>query len=261
MISVTTWNVNGLRAVLNRGGLSPVLSMHPDIIMLQEIKARPDQIHPDHKAFWQDYQAFWNPAKRPGYSGVANFITHKSISDDWPGVQSGLGNDDFDQEGRVILVRYPDFTLINAYFPSGQRGYARVNYKLEFYAELLKLCDRMHSAGENIIIGGDFNTAHKEIDLANPKENENMSGFLPIEREWIDKFIANGYVDTFRMFNTEPEQYSWWTYRFKARERNIGWRIDYHFVSEDFVSNVKNAFIMQEVTGSDHCPVGLEIDV
>jgi exodeoxyribonuclease-3 len=261
MISVTTWNVNGLRAVLNRGGLSPVLSMHPDIIMLQEIKARPDQIHPDHKAFWQDYQAFWNPAKRPGYSGVANFITHKSISDDWPGVQSGLGNDDFDQEGRVILVRYPDFTLINAYFPSGQRGYARVNYKLEFYAELLKLCDRMHSAGENIIIGGDFNTAHQPMDLRYPKENQKTSGFLPEERAWVDRYLEHNFVDVFRHLYPDRIQYTWWTYRLNARQRGIGWRLDYFLVSETLLPQVKDVIIHDDITGSDHCPVSLQLDL
>ena len=252
---ILSWNVNGLRAVAQKGFLKWLSTEPAEIICVQETKIQKDQI-PQDLLNPNDYIGYWSFAERKGYSGV---VTYSKIKPET--VELGFGIDLFDTEGRIVISRYRKFTLLNIYFPNGKQSPERLDYKMSFYDATLDYCNNLRKNGEKLIICGDYNTAHKEIDLANPKENENMSGFLPIEREWIDKFIANGYVDTFRMFNTEPEQYSWWTYRFKARERNIGWRIDYHFVSEDFVSNVKNAFIMQEVTGSDHCPVGLEIDV
>jgi exodeoxyribonuclease-3 len=170
-----------------------------------------------------------------------------------------LGEERFDVEGRVIRTRGEDFLLYNIYFPNGQRGQERVDYKLDFYARLLEICDALHAAGENIILTGDFNTAHLPIDLAHPKENETTSGFLPEERVWVDKFLEHGFVDVYRRLYPERVQYTWWTYRMGARQRNIGWRIDYFLVSEKLAGRVKDVIIHDNVTGSDHCPVELII--
>jgi len=202
------------------------------------------------------FQSYWCCAERKGYSGVA---TYSKIAPD--NVEYGFGIEHFDNEGRILITKFPQFTLLNIYFPNGKRDQERLDYKMAFYDATLDFCNDLREKGEKLVVSGDYNTAHKEIDLANPKENEKNSGFLPIERAWLDTFVANGYVDSFRLFHDEPDQYSWWTYRFKAREKNIGWRIDYHFVSDDLVSAVKDAFIMPEVMGSDHCPVGVELEL
>jgi exodeoxyribonuclease-3 len=165
----------------------------------------------------------------------------------------------FDSEGRLIRLKFPDFTLFNVYFPNGGHDRERVPYKLDFYARLLDLCDSMHSAGERIIITGDFNTAHREIDLKNPKENENTSGFLPEERAWIDRYLERGFVDAFRELYPDREQYTWWTFRFNARKRGIGWRLDYFLVSDGLQSQVEDVIIHDQVFGSDHCPVSIFI--
>jgi exodeoxyribonuclease-3 len=170
-----------------------------------------------------------------------------------------MGIERFDVEGRYIRLEFPKFDLLNIYFPNGTSGEERLQYKLDFYDAFLEHCEALRAEGKELVICGDVNTAHKAIDLKNPKPNEKNSGFLPIEREWMDKFVDHGYIDTFREFNQKPDQYSWWTYRANARERNIGWRIDYFFVTEGLIKRVKNAFITPEVMGSDHCPVGLDI--
>jgi exodeoxyribonuclease-3 len=252
---ITTWNVNGLRAVLSKRGLSPVLALDPDVVMLQEIKARPEQIPPESRSTWGDYQEHWHPAERPGYSGVACLARHEARQ-----ARIGMGEERFDREGRAILLRYPDFTLVNTYFPSGQRDYGRVEYKLDFYAALLERCDRMHAAGENVIIGGDFNTAHQPIDLRYPKENAKTSGFLPEERAWVDRFLEHGFCDAFRLLYPERVQYTWWTYRMNARQRNIGWRLDYFLVSAALMPLIREVIIHDEIEGSDHCPVSLVIN-
>jgi len=172
----------------------------------------------------------------------------------------GFGIEEFDNEGRLIESDYGDFVLINVYIPNGQRDLGRVPFKLDFSDTMLERCEQLKKQGRKVIICGDINTAHKEIDLKNPKTNQKNTGFLPEERAWIDKFIDHGYVDTFREFNPDPDNYTWWSYRLDARARNIGWRIDYFFVSDNMKDNVKDAFILPDVVGSDHCPIGIELE-
>lgn len=253
-MKIITWNVNGIRAALGKNALDWAFAQKPDVLCLQEIKARPEQLTEKQRDF-PGYQVVWNPAERPGYSGVATFTSASPLD-----VELGLAVARFDIEGRVIRTRHPDFLLYNIYFPNGQRGKERVDYKLDFYARLHEICDELHSKGENIIITGDFNTAHMPIDLKNPKENETISGFLPEEREWVQKFLNHGFVDIYRDKYTDKVEYTWWTYRFAARQRGIGWRIDYFLVSEKFASRVKDVIIHETVEGSDHCPVELQIE-
>jgi len=250
-LKITTWNVNGFRAVKRKDAFSWLDEERPDVLCLQEIKVKPEQITEEERAIG-GYSAIWNPAERPGYSGTAIF--HKIAPQE---INLDLGIDEFDQEGRVIRLRYPDFLLYNIYFPNGGQENQRVPYKLAFYEALLKICDDLHNRNEKIIITGDFNTAHKEMDLANPKANEKNTGFLPEERVWIDKYLDSGFVDIFRNLYPERISYTWWTYRMNARARNIGWRLDYCLVSEALVPSVKDVIIHDEIMGSDHCPVSL----
>jgi exodeoxyribonuclease-3 len=201
------------------------------------------------------YHIIWNPAERPGYSGVATFVRETPLE-----YELGMVAPQFDIEGRIIRTRHPGFLLYNIYFPSGQRGRARVDYKLNFYAHLLETCDALHAAGENIIITGDFNTAHQSLDLKYPKQNKLTSGFLPEERLWVQKYLDHGFVDAYRILYPEREQYTWWTYRLNARQRGIGWRIDYYLVSKALLPLIKDVIIHEEVLGSDHCPVELVIE-
>jgi exodeoxyribonuclease-3 len=254
-MKITTWNVNGLRAALNKGAWEFVRREDPDVLCLQEIKARPEQISAEYHDLFKDRTVYWNPAQKPGYSGVASFSRETPSS-----VEYGLGRDEFDVEGRVLRLRFPDFTLMNVYFPSGQRGLDRVDFKLAFYAELLDLCDSLHASGEKSVICGDFNTAHKEIDLKNPKGNKNTSGFLPQERAWVDTYLSHGFVDIFRQLYPDRVAYTWWTYLANARKNNTGWRLDYFMVSEALVTDVKDVEIHADILGSDHCPVTLTID-
>ena len=254
MIKIISWNVNGLRAVFKKGFLDWFQREAPDILCLQEIKAQESQIPPELLNL-AGYQSSFNPAVRPGYSGVAAFSRKKPLA-----VKKGFGVARFDSEGRVIEMEFQDFTLLNIYFPNGGMNEERLRFKLDFYKEALQYFLLLKKAGKRLVICGDYNTAHKPIDLKNPKENENTSGFLPEERAWLDKLVACGFIDTFRFFNQNPDQYSWWDMRTRARERNAGWRIDYHFVSEDLRPCLKEAFISPEVMGSDHCPVGLLIN-
>ncbi|MFO8078536.1 MAG: exodeoxyribonuclease III [Thermoplasmatota archaeon] len=250
-----SWNVNGIRAADRKGLFSWFQQDQSDILCLQEIKALAEQF-PAHLKNTPEYHVFINPAERKGYSGVATYSKTKPKT-----VKQGFGIDRFDKEGRILITEYEEFILFNIYFPNGKQSQERLDYKLEFYDTFLAYADNLKAEGKNIIVCGDFNTAHKEIDLARPKANENISGFLPVERAWIDTFIDHGYVDTFRQFNKDPEQYSWWSMRTRARERNVGWRIDYFFVNKEFLPNVKDAFILQEVMGSDHCPIGIELSI
>ena len=251
---IITWNVNGIRAAMTKGSLSWLQQQDADLICLQEIKARPEQVDELQRDL-PGYQAIWNPAERPGYSGVLTYYRVPLQSHNL-----GLGEPKFDIEGRVIRVRLPGFWLYNIYFPNGQRGHDRVEYKLDFYRLLLEQCDQIHVAGEKVVITGDFNTAHQEIDLANPKENANTSGFLPEERAWVDRYLNNGFVDAFRQLYPDRVQYTWWTYRFGARGRNIGWRLDYYLVSTPLMPQVKDVVVHDTIQGSDHCPVSLWID-
>lgn len=253
---IITWNVNGLRAVLRKEAWGWVAGENAEVVCLQEIKARSDQLSPEQITEVETgYVSIWNPAEKPGYSGVLT-LTNQKVEN------SGIsvGNPDLDREGRLIEVKFEAFTLFNVYFPNGKRDQTRLDYKLEFYETLLERCDSIHKNGGQVIICGDFNTAHQEIDLKNPKQNEKFSGFLPEERALVDKYLNHGMVDAFRSLYPEREQYTWWTYRMNARQRNIGWRLDYFLVSEALMPQVQDVVIHQEAAGSDHCPVSLYID-
>jgi len=249
-----SWNVNGIRAVKRKGFLDWIKEESPDILALQEIRVQKDQLSDKLKNI-EPYYSYFNYGKEKGYSGVSLYTKIKPNK-----VENGLGIERFDREGRVIRAFYDNFVYMGIYFPNGKRSKERLNFKLDFYDELLEYALRLREKGHSLIISGDYNTAHQEIDLINPRQNENVSGFLPIERKWIDKFIRHGFVDSFRYFHPDKEKYSWWSYRTRARERNAGWRIDYHFVSEDLLSNVKKAAIHNEVMGSDHCPISITLD-
>lgn len=253
-MKIATWNVNGYRAAYDKGLAPWVAKENPDILCLQEVKARPEQLS-DGKKQLPGYLGIWNPAERPGYSGVATFLR---------GIETesalGLGELRFDQEGRVIRTRHTGFLLYNVYFPNGQRGQDRVDYKLDFYAALLNQCDSLHTQGDQIVITGDFNTAHREIDLARPKQNSTTSGFLPEERVWIDYYLQHGFVDAYRALYPDRVEYTWWTYITNAREKNIGWRLDYFLVSKSLMDRVRDVVIDNTAYGSDHCPVTLVID-
>jgi len=254
-MKLISWNVNGIRAADRKGLFNWLKKESPDILCLQEIKALPEQV-PPHLRNAPGYHVFSNSAERKGYSGVATFTKERPFE-----IKNGFGIEKFDKEGRVLIVEYPSFVLFNIYFPNGKKNDERLDYKLNFYDTFLGYIDNLKSEGKNIVVCGDFNTAHKEIDLTHPKANEGRSGFLPIERAWMDTFVDHGYVDTFRHFNKESNQYSWWDLKTRSRERNVGWRIDYFFVNKEFLPHLKKAFIMQDVMGSDHCPVGIEIEI
>lgn len=253
-MKIITWNVNGLRAALGKQALDWVWEREPDVLCLQEIKARPEQLTEEQRTF-PVQEVIWNPAERAGYSGVATFLRSPVLEK-----QIGMGAPHFDVEGRVIQTVHPGFRLFNIYFPNGGRGEDRVAYKLDFYAHLLDLCDALHARGEKIVITGDFNTAHQPIDLKNPKENEKISGFMPEERAWVQKFLDHGFVDAYRRLYPEKVEYTWWTYRLNARARGIGWRLDYFLVSEALMPQVREVVIHADVQGSDHCPVELILD-
>ena len=254
-MKLVSWNVNGIRACVNKGHFLEYLqSEEPDVIGIQEIKAMPDQLE-ERVLNPSGYYSIWHSAQKKGYSGVAIFTKQKPKM-----VLEGFGVDKFDNEGRAVIAEYDNFVFVNCYFPNGKRDEERLLYKLDFYKAIFDFCNDLRSRGKNIVIVGDYNTAHKEIDLARPKENEKVSGFLPIERQWLDKIIDEfGYVDTFRQFNQEPKQYTWWDQVTRARDRNVGWRIDYVFVNKEFMPKVKSAFIHQNIMGSDHCPVGITL--
>jgi exodeoxyribonuclease-3 len=254
-VKILSWNVNGIRAVYKKGFLDWFLKEKPDILCLQEVKAAEDQLPPELTQV-AGYQMFSSSAERKGYSGVLLLTGEKPRS-----VKSGLGIERFDSEGRILIAEYPAFLVLNIYFPNGKASKERLRFKMDFYDAFLEYADALKKKGKKLVICGDVNTAHQEIDLARPKENAKVSGFLPEERAWIDRFIAHGYVDTFRMFNRKPSQYTWWDLKTRARERNVGWRIDYFFVSDNLKKNVKSSFILSDVMGSDHCPIGVEIVV
>ena len=254
-IEIISWNVNGIRAVGNKEALKWIDERQPDILCLQEIKALPEQIPTD--LFDTEFATLnVNSADKKGYSGTAVF------SQLTPEYNHNRHDIDLAREGRIVEQDYGDFVLFNVYFPNGQKNEERLALKMKFYDDFLSYCDKLRDEGKSIVICGDVNTAHKEIDLKNPKANSKTSGFLPIEREWMDKLVDHGYVDTFRYVNGDKEEeYSWWSYRSGARAKNVGWRIDYFFISEDLTEVLEDAFILQEVTGSDHCPVGIRLAI
>ncbi len=254
-MKLISWNVNGIRAVSKKGFLEWMQKESPDVLCLQETKAHPDQLgfeltHPD------GYYAYFSSSSiKKGYSGVVIYTKERPIHS-----EEGMGIEKFDQEGRVLLTEFKDFILFNVYFPNGQASEERLQYKMDFYDAFLEHIEELRSHGKRIIFCGDVNTAHKAIDLARPKQNEGVSGFLPIERAWLDKVVKWGYLDALRVFHSEPDLYTWWSMRTNARARNVGWRIDYFFLQDILKEKLKNAYIMQEVMGSDHCPMAVEFD-
>ncbi len=255
-IQILSWNVNGVRAGEKNGFVQWLEKASPDILCLQETKADVSQlsselIHPN------EYQTFWHSAQnKKGYSGTSLFTKYAPIK-----VWSGISDPKFDCEGRTLCADFGEFLLYNVYFPNGKANQERLDFKMAFYEAFLKSVYDDLKNGRHIIICGDVNTAHTEIDLARPKENEDISGFLPMERAWIDRFLGLGFSDTLRMFHHERDLYTWWSMRSGARKRNVGWRIDYFYVSDNFKTQVQDAFILSDVYGSDHCPCGITLNV
>jgi exodeoxyribonuclease-3 len=256
---IVSWNVNGLRAVEKRGFTDWLVKDSPDVLCLNETKAEPGQIsenllNPAVKG--KPYRTFWASAKKKGYSGVAIYTKTE------PQEVHFLGIEEFDNEGRVLIAEFNEFSLIAAYFPNSQDERKRLGYKLAFNDAILKLCNSLVKKGRHFLLCGDFNVAHTPIDLARPKANENSAGYYIEEREWMSKFTAAGHIDTFRHFHPgEAGHYTWWSYRANARENNVGWRIDYHCVDKGFIDRVKSSIIRPEVQGSDHCPVEIVLDL
>lgn len=247
-----SWNINGIRAICNKKMLD-LEALNGDIVCFQETKAQKEQIPSECIKGYENFYS--NSALKKGYSGVAT-LSNIDFS------EVGTAPEIDDKEGRILEHHFGDIVLFNVYFPNGQQSDERLEYKMKFYDNFLAHCQDLRAKNKSIIVCGDVNTAHKEIDLKNPKANSDRSGFLPIEREWMDKFLAHGYIDTFRQIHGNIKgAYSWWTYRFNARANNAGWRIDYFFISEDLKPKLKDAFILSDITGSDHCPVGIEIDI
>lgn len=253
-MKIISWNVNGIRAAVKKGFSDFLKKARPDILMLQEIKIN-DIARAKEKFDFKDYLEFWHPAERPGYSGTATLIKNGLPI---LGVKNGLGETVIDREGRVQTVELEKFYLINAYFPNANHELSRLGYKLAFNDQILKYVKKLEKS-KPVVLCGDLNVAHEEIDLARPKDNVGNPGFTDEERAWMTKFLNSGQVDTYRYINKNKVQYSWWGYRFNLRARNIGWRIDYFCVSKKFAKLVNDAFIWDKIMGSDHCPVGVEI--
>lgn len=267
---IISWNVNGIRAAEKKDFVPWLLNSGADVVLIQETKANPSQLNKsllspgseeddDAPLFSMAlenpyYKSYFSSAKKAGYSGTA---IYSKVEPDKVDV---LGIKEFDDEGRATIAYFGKLVVISAYFPNSQGEGARLPYKLEFCKAIYEKCSSLVKQGYDIVLGGDYNIAHKPIDLAHPKANEKNAGYLPEEREWMDFFTTNGFVDTFRQFNDQPNQYNWWSYRMNAREKNIGWRIDYLCVNQSFMPKVKSASILSDVMGSDHCPVAIEID-
>lgn len=250
-MKIISWNINGIRAVYRKNFFKWMAKTNPDILCLQEIKAQKEQI-PEELIKPRGYYSYFNFAERKGYSGIAVYSKKKPLK-----VEYKLGLKRFDKEGRILKIEYRDFILINIYIPYGSHDKSNLPYKLKVYNFLINYLKK--NKDKNIILIGDFNIAHKEIDLARPKDNKNNIMFTPEERRQIDRIIELGFIDTFRKFNKKGENYTWWPYRFNAKERNLGWRLDYVFVSKTIISKIKKGFILNKVICSDHCPTGIEI--
>ncbi len=253
-MEILSWNVNGIRSAARQGFFEWLGKEKPDILCLQETKCQFDQLELGFSSP-SGYQSHWHCAQKPGYSGVAVYTSIEPLS-----VKEGIGSAEIDSEGRVITLEFKNWVLINAYFPNSQREHTRLGYKLEFCKKMHEYCNDIVKRGKDLVLCGDYNIAHQEIDLANPKTNMKNAGFLPEERAWMTQFLNSGYVDTFRHFVKEPQHYSWWSYRPGVRDRNIGWRIDYHCVNKAALKRTKRAYILNQVYGSDHCPVGLSFN-
>jgi exodeoxyribonuclease-3 len=251
-IKLASWNVNGVRAAEKKGFLTWFQNKKYHIVGLQETKAEVGQLSPQ-LVHPKGYKSYWSSAIKRGYSGTAVYTRMSPIF-----AETTFGDPFLDGEGRIVLLEFEMFYFFNVYFPNGKMSPERLKFKLEFYKRFLNLAESFRKK-KPIVFCGDVNTAHTELDLSRPKENSNISGFLPIERKWLDKLVDAGYHDTFRLFEKESGHFSWWDMKSRARERNVGWRIDYFFVSDELKKNVKRAWIETETYGSDHCPVGLEL--
>ncbi len=251
---IYSYNVNGLRAAMNKGFDGWLREAQPDVLCLQEIKIQIEQI--DMSVFDRlGYRHYWYPAQKSGYSGVALLCRDKPDR-----VVYGIGIEKYDIEGRLVRADFGDISVLSAYFPSGTTGDTRQAFKMVFLDDFLKYIENLKKERPNLIISGDYNIAHTNIDINYPEKHQKMSGFLPEERAWVDEFLKYGYVDTFRMFHSEPNQYSWWSYRQQARAKDLGWRIDYHMATSCLVPRIKDASILQNVVHSDHCPVTVTVD-
>ena len=253
-MKILSYNVNGIRAALNKGFAEWLSSADPDVVCLQETKALEDQVNTD--LFEQmGYQHFWHSAQKKGYSGVAILTKTNPLN-----VQKGTGIEHMDFEGRVIRADYENVSVISLYLPSGT-NLDRLEHKFKFMDDFQEYIDALKKNHPRLVICGDYNICHRAIDIHDPVRNKNVSGFLPEERQWIDTFMNNGFVDSFRHLNPEPHQYSWWSYRANARNNNKGWRIDYNMVSENLKKNIKSAYLLPDAKHSDHCPVGVELEL
>jgi len=257
-IRLVSWNVNGMNAVMKKNFKESLAKLDADIVALQETKLQEIKLTPEMEEM-EGYTSYWAfSTVKKGYSGVAVYSRVEPKV-----VRYGIGKPVYDNEGRIIEMDFGDFVLFNVYFPNGQMNDERLRYKMDFYTDFFTYAEEYKKIGKAVIVAGDYNTAHHEIDLKNPKANEKRSGFLKIEREALDKILQGGYVDSFRHFHPDAVRYSWWSYRFRARERNAGWRIDYFFVTRNMIENgwIDSAYIDNEIYGSDHCPVGLEVNI
>jgi len=252
-MKICSWNVNGIRSVHQKGFLDWLRKEKPDVVCLQEVKANPEQVPPEVREI-EGYTSVWHPATKRGYSGVATYTRIAPSR-----VQLGTGRSEFDSEGRVLETEFPNFVLLNAYFPNSQRDHARLSYKLDFCESMLEYMNKLRAGGKNVVLCGDFNIAHQAIDLKNPKQNEKNAGYLPEERAWFAKLVGHGYVDAFRMFQPEGGHYTWWSYRPTIRERNIGWRLDYFVCNPELRQQIAGCDHQPMVKGSDHCPVLLTL--
>lgn len=253
-MKLISYNVNGIRSAMNKGFVDWLKAENPDVIGLQEIKAQEKDID---ATIFQDlgYELYWFPAVKKGYSGVAIFTKVKPKS-----INYGMGINKYDDEGRMIRADFEDFSFISSYFPSGTTGDVRQDFKYEFLDDVFGYMQDLKKQNPKLILSGDYNICHKPIDIHNPISNKNSSGFLPEERAWMDKFTESGFIDTFRHFNGDPHQYTWWSFRANSRAKNLGWRIDYHMATKELQNKLKSAVILQQVQHSDHCPIVLEIN-
>lgn len=253
-MKIISYNVNGIRAAMNKGFIEWLASENPDIIGLQEVKAELYQINP---AVFEDlgYEIYWYPAVKKGYSGVAILTKIKPKS-----IKYGMGFSKYDDEGRMLQANFEDFSFISAYFPSGTTGDVRQGFKYEFLDDISGYMQNLRKENPKLILSGDYNICHKAIDIHNPVSNKKSSGFLPEERAWMDKFTESGFIDSFRYFNPDPHHYTWWSYRAGSRSKNLGWRIDYHMVTNELQDKLKSSVILPDAIHSDHCPIVLELN-
>jgi len=252
-MKIITYNLNGIRAAMSKGLIDWIRQVSPDVLCVQEIKANPDQVGV-FEFEELGYHHYWYPAQKKGYSGVAIFTKQKPKH-----IEYGCGIKEYDDEGRILRIDFEEFSVMSVYHPSGSSGDLRQAFKMEWLEAFLNYINQLKATYPNLVICGDFNICHKAIDIHNPKSNANTSGFLPEEREWMEQFINSGFVDSFRYFNQEPHQYSWWSYRAGSRAKNLGWRIDYNFVTENLKNRISRSVILPSAIHSDHCPVLLEM--